>query len=131
MKTFLMVCVVAAAASIVVVRAQSQPPTELSGNAQNGKSLFNSTYGCGSCHGVQGIAGTPRLVPTLRPQNAFITYVRKPTAATMPAFSDATDQQLADVYAYLKSIPTPNPPSIENFPILNDILKTIPAAPDK
>jgi mono/diheme cytochrome c family protein len=96
------------------------------GNVARGKALFNDSYGCGSCHGIYGTAGNPRIVPQGRSQADFITYVRKPTANGMPQFPDATDQQLADVYAYLKSLPAPNPPPVQNIPILNDIIKSLP-----
>jgi mono/diheme cytochrome c family protein len=99
--------------------AQSQA-APVTGNVAKGKLLFNETYACGSCHGVYGVAGNPRLVPQARSQADFITYVRKPRS--MPSFADATEQNLADVYAYIKSIPTPNPPAAQNIPILADII---------
>lgn len=106
---------------------QSQGSTAArTGNVEKGKALFNDTYACGSCHGVQGIAGSPRIVPQSRTQAEFMTFLRKPTSNAMPAFPDASDQQIADVYAYVKSIPAPNPPPAQSIPILNDILKTLP-----
>ena len=56
----------------------------------------------------------------------FIRFVQKPTANQMPAFGDQPAQALADVYAYIKSIPERTPPPVQNIPILNDVLKTIP-----
>jgi hypothetical protein len=44
----------------------------------------------------------------------------------MPAFGDQSPQALADVYAYIKSIPERTPPSVQSIPVLNDALKTIP-----
>jgi mono/diheme cytochrome c family protein len=126
MKTILLACLAVTFVLGDVMDGQSQDP--LLGDVQRGRALFNDSYGCGSCHGVQGIAGTVKLIPVTRTQDAFLRYLRKPTVATMPAFPDATDQQLADVYAYLKSIPTPNLQPLEKYPILNDILKTIPPA---
>lgn len=102
--------------------AQSQA-APVAGNVAKGKALFNDTYGCGSCHGVYGVAGSPRIVPQGRSQAEFITYVRKP--ASMPSFADAPDQNLVDIYAYLKSIPAPNPPAAQNIPILADIINRI------
>jgi hypothetical protein len=61
-----------------------------------------------------------------RSQADFIRFVQKPTANAMPAFGDQPPQALADVYAYIKSIPERTPPPLQNFPILNDVLKTIP-----
>jgi mono/diheme cytochrome c family protein len=97
--------------------AQGVPAT---GNVSKGKLLFNETYACGSCHGIYGVAGNPRLVPQARSQAEFITYVRKPRS--MPSFADASEQNLADVYAYIKSIPAPNPPAAKDIPILADII---------
>jgi hypothetical protein len=61
-----------------------------------------------------------------RTQADFIAYVQKPTANAMPAYGDRPAQALADVYAYLKSIPGTAPPPAEKIPLLNDVLKTIP-----
>jgi mono/diheme cytochrome c family protein len=133
LRTFLLsnttwVAAVLVATALVLggaIEVQSQGAAAPAGNVAKGKALFNDSYGCGSCHGVYGTAGSPRIVPQARSQADFITYVRKPTANGMPAFPDATDQQLSDVYAYLKSIPAPNPPPVQNIPILADILKTL------
>ena len=131
MKDLAVMGLVAAAVVLSTIVGAQSPQSQgsaVTGDAQRGRALFNDIYGCGSCHGVYGIAGNPRLVPVRRTQAAFIAYLRKPTAATMPAFADATEQQLADVFAYLRSIPEPNPPPVQNIPILNDIIKTIPEA---
>jgi cytochrome c1 len=61
-----------------------------------------------------------------RTQADFIRFVQKPTANAMPAFGDQSPQALADVYAYIKSIPERTPPSVQSIPVLNDVLKTIP-----
>jgi mono/diheme cytochrome c family protein len=115
----------AAAVLILSMSGMGEAAQAPSGNVARGKALFNDSYGCGSCHGTTGISGSPRIVPQERTQAEFMTYVRKPTANGMPAFPDSTDQQLADVYAYLKSIPAPNPPPAQNIPILADILKSL------
>jgi mono/diheme cytochrome c family protein len=121
MKSLLLVIAMAFAA------AQAQTPaTGLIGNAERGKALFTLTYKCASCHGTTAESGSPRLVPMRRPQDNFIAYVQKPTAAQMPAFGDQPAQALADVYAYLKSIQAATPPPVGQIPILNDVLKTIP-----
>jgi len=107
----------------------SQPqnsPASLTGNADRGKTLFNATFKCGACHGSTGESGSPRLVPMKRTQAEFIAFVQKPTVNQMPAFGDRSAQELADVYAYIKSIPERTPPPVQNIPILNDVLKTIP-----
>src|SRR5437867_13280060 len=97
-------------------------PTNLTGNAERGKTLFTTTFKCGSCHGSTGESGSPRLIPMKRTQADFIAFVRKPTVNAMPAFGDQPAQTLADVYAYIKSIPERTPPPVQNIPILNDVL---------
>ena len=101
-------------------QSQSAPVT---GNVAKGKTLFLDTYACGSCHGVYGVAGNPRIVPQARSQADFIAYVRKPRS--MPNFADASEQNLADIYAYVKSIPAPNPPAAQNIPILADLINNV------
>ena len=93
------------------VCAQAQTDAEQSGGASttkvdSGKRAFMSA-GCTACHGAQG-QGTnlaPQIAPPPLELPALIGYVRHPTG-TMPAVSPATasDQQLSDIYAYLKSV---------------------------
>jgi len=81
-----------------------------SGNAENGKRLFVK-YGCYECHGREGQGSSmtgPRLAPNPIPLEAILTYVRKPTRE-MPPYTEkvVSDQDLADIYAFLKSRPRP------------------------
>ena len=110
----------------VMIAGQAPNPANLTGNAERGKTLFTVTYKCASCHGTTAESGSPRLVPMRRTQENFIAFVQKPTAQAMPTFGDQPAQALADVYAYLKSIPERTPPPASSIPILNDVLKTIP-----
>jgi mono/diheme cytochrome c family protein len=96
--------------------AQSAPKP---GNAEHGKQLFKS-YGCYQCHGYlgQGSNAGAKLAPKPLPLAGFTAYVRKPSGV-MPPFTAkvASDQDLADIHAYLVSIPqAPDPKSI---PLLN------------
>jgi ubiquinol-cytochrome c reductase cytochrome c subunit len=52
------------------------------------------------------------------PLAGFARYVRKPAGA-MPPYSArvVSDAQLADIYAYLKTIP--KPPDAKSIPLLN------------
>ena len=102
------------------------PAANLTGNAERGKTFFTATFKCASCHGSTAESGSPRLIPMRRTQAEFIAFVQKPTVNAMPAFGDQPPQALADVYAYLKSIPEKTLPSLQSIPILNDVLKTIP-----
>jgi ubiquinol-cytochrome c reductase cytochrome c subunit len=84
---------------------------DLRGNAQVGKQLFESK-GCYSCHGFvgQGSREGPRLTPPLA-FPAFLVQLRTPRAI-MPPYKEAlvSDQQVADIHAYLASLPKPPDP---------------------
>ena len=93
--------------------AQSDPA------AQRGKALF-MTRGCYQCHGTVGQGSTatgPALAPNPVPMVAFKKELRTPRAV-MPAYSLAIlpDEQVGDLYAYLKSIPVGRGP--EQIPLL-------------
>ena len=81
------------------------------GNVQNGKALFLKN-GCYECHGyaAQGGRDGARLAQTTMPLPAFVRYVRRPAGA-MPAFTQKvlSDQDLSDIYAFLKSLPAAKP----------------------
>jgi mono/diheme cytochrome c family protein len=87
------------------------------GNVQTGKKLFTS-YGCYECHGRAAHGGTgPRLGPDAIPFSAFLQYVRHP-AGTMPPYTAkvTSDQDLADIYAFLTSLPAS--PKAKSIPLL-------------
>lgn len=100
---------------------QSSDAPPPNGNAPNGKKLLVS-YGCYECHGREGQGaaqtGAARIGPPLLSFEGFQGYVRKP-AINMPPYSAkaVSDQDLADIYAYLKSIPMP--PKGKDIPLLN------------
>src|ERR1700693_337597 len=92
-----------------VAWAQQSSDTPPAGNAQNGKKLVMS-YGCYECHGREGQGssqtGAVRIGPPLLSFEGFQNYVRKPTNQMPPYASKVVpDQDMADIYAYLKSIP--------------------------
>lgn len=103
-----------------VVRAQSSDAAP-SGNAQNGKKLFKSD-GCYECHGTEGQGaqqtGAARIGPPQLSLEGFQSYIRKPTGQ-MPPYTGKVvpDQDAADIYAYLKSIPMPS--KGKDIPLLN------------
>jgi mono/diheme cytochrome c family protein len=104
-----------------VARAKQSSDAPPAGNAQNGKKLFMAN-GCYECHGRmgQGAAqtGAARIGPPQLSFEGFQSYVRKPTNQMPPYTSKAVpDQDLADIYAYLKSIPMP--PKGKDIPLLN------------
>jgi mono/diheme cytochrome c family protein len=97
----------------------TQSSSSEGGNGEDGKKLFVK-YGCYECHGFQG-QGSPgtgaRIAPNPIPLSALTSYVRKPTGE-MPPYSVKvlSDKDLADIYAFLKSVPSP--PDVKNLPLL-------------
>ena len=106
--------------------AAQAPAAAPSGDARRGKTLFDQTYRCYACHGFAGETGSPRLVPMSRTEESFTDFVRKPSRPAMPAFSDVPAKDLADVYAYLRSLRS-TAPAAASIPLLSDILKQIQA----
>jgi mono/diheme cytochrome c family protein len=100
--------------------AQTNAPTP-TGDAKRGKEFFDTTYRCYACHGFDAQTGSPRLVPMARNQEAFIAYLRKPATPAMPKFPAVPEQDLADIYAYVRSIP-PAAPAVDTIPLLKDVL---------
>ena len=96
--------------------AQTAP----AGNAANGKKIFAS-YGCYECHGYVGQGGSAgaRLAPRPIAYTAFVNYVRRPTNQMPPYTAKVvSDQEVADIYAYLLSIPMP--PAAKSIPQLSN-----------
>jgi mono/diheme cytochrome c family protein len=91
------------------------------GNAENGKKIFTKD-GCYECHGREGQgaaqASGPRIGPPQRFIRSFINYVRQPTGQMPPFTTEViSDQELADIYAYLQSRPKAIPS--KDIPLLN------------
>jgi mono/diheme cytochrome c family protein len=108
----------------IAVNVSAQAPAPLAaatGNAQRGKVIYETTLRCFACHGYDGQTGSPRLVPMARSEDIFLAYVRKPATPGMPTFAAVPEQQLRDVYAYIRSIPQAAPPA-ENIPALKGII---------
>jgi len=104
--------------------AQNQPAAQLApatGNAQRGKTLFETSLRCYACHGFDGQTGSPRLVPMARAEDVFLAYVRKPATQGMPSFVAIPEADLRDVYAYIRSIPQAAP-NADSVPILKGVL---------
>jgi mono/diheme cytochrome c family protein len=97
----------------------AQMPAAPAGNAQNGRKLFASN-GCYECHGYEAQGATPtgpRLGPRPLAFAAFSKYVRQPTGQMPPYTAKAlTDATLADIYAFLQSLPAPKP--VDTIPLL-------------
>jgi mono/diheme cytochrome c family protein len=80
------------------------------GDAANGKKIYLAD-GCFMCHGRVGQGGAyngpaPVLAKTEMPFDGFKGQLRQPVQ-DMPAYSEAvmSDQQIADIYAFLQSLP--------------------------
>lgn len=97
--------------SAVVVAAQAQEAPR--GDAANGKRLYLANY-CYTCHGRVGQGGAyngpaPALAKTAMPYEGLVGQTRNPSN-DMPGYSAQVlpDQALADIYAYLQSLPGPS-----------------------
>ena len=97
---------------------RSSPDTAPAGNAENGKKLYN-TIGCWQCHGYSGQGGDgTRIATNPTPFPRFTKYIRAP-GLDMPPYTAkvVSDAQLADIYAFLKTIPPPR--DSKDIPLLN------------
>src|SRR5262245_33834357 len=104
-----------AARSALIVAALAAAPLlaqapALVGDAQRGAPLFADKYNCYACHGFDAQTGERRLVPLNYTQDGFIQFVQKSPLPQMPAFADVPAQDLADIYAYIRSLPADAPP---------------------
>jgi ubiquinol-cytochrome c reductase cytochrome c subunit len=92
------------------------------GDAKKGKDVFLA-YTCYGCHGFSGQNGPGmRLAPMKMTVTAFTNMVRNPSQPNrMPPYSAKvlSDAQLADVWAYLKTLP--DSPAAKDIPLLQQI----------
>ena len=100
----------AAAASLVAgvaTSAEVQAADRPASQVERGRRTY-LRVGCYQCHGTVGQGGTagPRLAPGPMPLEALRTFVRN-TARAMPAYPESilADAEIADLHAYLASIP--------------------------
>jgi mono/diheme cytochrome c family protein len=92
------------------------------GSPEKGKVAFVK-HGCFQCHGTVGqgsvaTSGGKVLTNTALPLEAFQAFVRT-TNRAMPPYSEKilSNDDLADIYAYLESIP--KPVDYKTIPLLN------------
>ncbi|HEV2956274.1 MAG TPA: cytochrome c [Xanthobacteraceae bacterium] len=104
--------VLAAAVFLVAGTAQAEP------SVANGRVVFMKV-GCYECHGTQGQGGGagPRIAPDPLPFDGLAAFVRA-SSGEMPPYTTTllSDSDLADIYAYLQSIP--RPPALADVPLL-------------
>src|SRR5437016_9076440 len=103
-------------------RAQTPGPSDI----QEGKRIWQGYFGlendCKLCHGEHGEGGFAKALAAhqLTPAQ-FLQTVRQGAGKTMPAFvpdKNLTDQQVAQVAAYLASLPKPSgPPPLVRTPV--------------
>lgn len=124
MLSTLLACaaVSAGGASVVGSLSAQQQGQPIVGDAKRGEPLFADTFNCYACHGFDAQSGERRLVPLNYTQEGFITFVQSSPLPNMPAFPDASAQQLADIYAYVRTIEADAPP-LRDVPLLADILE--------
>jgi mono/diheme cytochrome c family protein len=107
------------AAGVTAASGQEAPR----GDAENGKRLYLANF-CYACHGRVGQGGAyntpaPSLAKTIIPYEGFVGQTRNP-AKDMPAYAAQVlpDQAMADIYAYVQSLPGPGDP--KSISILKD-----------
>ena len=93
--------------------ACAQQAAAPAGNVENGKALYLQV-GCYQCHGLAGQGAQmtgPRVSRTEFPFGSFLYQLRRP-ANQMPPYEAAvlSDQDAADLYAYVRQMPAPRDP---------------------
>ena len=88
-------------------------------SADNGPRAYMK-FGCWQCHGTvgQGAVTGIRLAPDPLRYERFVEFIRTSKKA-MPPYREAvlSNEDLADIYAYLESIP--RAPDYRSIPLLN------------
>ena len=108
----------ALAATVVAGTALAQDEAP-AGNAERGKQLYVE-LACYSCHALYGQGGGrgawPKIGRPIMPWTAFAGLIRRPPR-DMPAYTNkwVSDQDVADVYAYLTSL-KPSP-AVKDIPL--------------
>jgi len=90
------------------------------GGVANGERLYVEV-GCYQCHGLAGqgaLRTGPRASRTAYSYQGFLAQLRHPVSQ-MPPYEAAvlSDQDAADLYAYLQQMPAPRDP--KSIPLLN------------
>jgi ubiquinol-cytochrome c reductase cytochrome c subunit len=105
--------------TLAVGPISAQQGSAPAGDVANGKTLY-AQVGCYQCHGLAGQGAQmtgPRVSRTEFPFEGFLYQLRHP-AGQMPPYEAAvlSDQEAADLYAYLRQMPAPRDP--RSIPLL-------------
>jgi ubiquinol-cytochrome c reductase cytochrome c subunit len=115
MSRFFLIAALTLSAPLAALAADPGAPQ---GDAARGHKLFVSA-GCYQCHGFTGETGGPgpRLDPQPLPYDAVMSQLRKPVSR-MPIYTAKVmpDQDVADIYAYMRS--QPKPKALADIPLL-------------
>ncbi|WP_298258465.1 cytochrome c [Bradyrhizobium sp.] len=120
MKHVSLIIAAAIAAILPAIKpATAQQAASSAGNVEHGNALYRA-IGCYQCHGLAGqgaLMTGPRVSRTELPLDTFLNQLRHP-ANQMPPYETAvvSDRDAADIYSYLKQIPTPPDPN--SIPLL-------------
>ena len=105
-----MICFAAVVCSLTCFSSGAAPKRAEASRVAHGRQLY-IVDGCHQCHGYsgQGTVG-PRLAPNPIPLDIFTRQMRNPRGV-MPIYTSAvlSEADLADIYAYLASVPPPAP----------------------
>jgi mono/diheme cytochrome c family protein len=118
MRNVILPLALAAAVVAGTALAQDKAPA---GSAERGKQLYVE-LACYSCHALYGQGGGrgswPKISRPILPWPAFAGLVRQPPR-DMPAYTQkwVSDQDVADVYAYLTSLKPV--PAVKDIPLLS------------
>jgi len=125
-------------ASAAGAQTGGQPTAVATGDAAKGKALFLA-HQCFACHGYNGETGTRLVkedgsfVPRLLTSRGFTAFIRAPrpnerppagSSVTMPSYgvSSLSDEQAADLFAYIKAF-KPTEPPLKDIPLLSEMIK--------
>jgi mono/diheme cytochrome c family protein len=112
-----------AGAALVTAAATAvgaQETAQLTGDPERGESAYTHEYKCYACHGYDAQTGERRLLPMNYTLQGFVTFVQNSPLPQMPAYPDMPAQALADVFAYVQTIPV-RAPEVEDLPLLKDL----------
>ena len=109
------------AIAFVVIGAVFGSMPALAASADSGRKAF-VTHGCWQCHGFEGqgsliTSNGKVLANTELPLESFEAFVRS-TNRAMPPYSEKilSSADLADIYAFLQSVPKPK--DVSSIPLL-------------